>query len=227
MPEDFSLARPRLTPRGSATRERILTAAADLVFSSGAAAMSLDDVMASSGTSKSQIYRHFATRDHLLRAVVSYQGERIVRGQQPQLSELNTIVGLRRWRDRVIELQDATDYAGGCPLGSLANELAVDDATRPALERSFDEWEAYLVAGLGRMRQRGHLPLKSDPRALAEALMAALQGGLLLTKTRRTSRPLANALNAVIDHIEDLARQTPTKQIRNLGRQDSVTCAPP
>ncbi len=56
------------------------------------------------------------------------------------------------------------------------------------------------------MRDRGALKPEAKPEDLATAVIAALQGGLLLAQTARTSRPLVLALDMAIDHI---ARLTP------------------
>ena len=60
----------RLTARGAATRERIVLAAAELMAAKGVAATTLDEVRVASGTSKSQLYHHFAAKEELVREVV-------------------------------------------------------------------------------------------------------------------------------------------------------------
>lgn len=76
----------------------------------------------------------------------------------------------------------------------MANELADrNEITRGVLDSSFGRWKARPADGLAAMRANGQLVSGADPAALAEALIAALQGGLLLAKTRRTARPLAPA----------------------------------
>lgn len=57
------------------------------------------------------------------------------------------------------------------------------------------------------MRQRGELGPDADPDALAYSLLAAVQGGYLLTQTQRDTRALEAALGAAIDHIESLASE--------------------
>src|SRR4051794_7025224 len=47
----------RLTRRGLATRDRIVRAAATLMYTKGVNGTTLDDVRIASGTSKSQLYR--------------------------------------------------------------------------------------------------------------------------------------------------------------------------
>ncbi|WP_462188170.1 MULTISPECIES: TetR/AcrR family transcriptional regulator [unclassified Frankia] len=193
---------PILTPRGAATRARIVAAAAELVRERGAAGTSLDDVMAVTGTSKSQLYHYFANKDDLIRAVIRQQAQQVVQAQRPELDSLDSLAALGHWRDKIIEIRAAVDHTGGCPLGSLANELADGDPrTRGVLQSCFTEWESPLLAGLTAMRERGSLRSEADPAALAEAIMAALQGGLLLSKTYRTDRPLVRALDMAIDHV--------------------------
>ena len=51
--------RRRITARGEATRARMISAAADLMYVRGVNAVALDDVRAATGTSKSQLYKHF------------------------------------------------------------------------------------------------------------------------------------------------------------------------
>ncbi|MED7827363.1 TetR/AcrR family transcriptional regulator [Streptomyces chiangmaiensis] len=57
-----------LAARGAMTRSRIVEAAAELFHVDGVHAVTLDDVRAASGTSKSQLYHHFADKDELVRA---------------------------------------------------------------------------------------------------------------------------------------------------------------
>ena len=54
------------------------------------------------------------------------------------------------------------------------------------------------------MRDRGELRRDADPDGLALAMLAALQGGLLLTQIRRETTPLEVALDTMLDHIASL-----------------------
>ena len=55
------------------------------------------------------------------------------------------------------------------------------------------------------MRDRGELSEEADPDELSLALLGALQGGLLLTQTTRTTAPLQNALGAMLAHVRSFA----------------------
>jgi len=194
--------RPRLTARGAATRERIVAGAAALIYDRGVASTSLDDVMAATRTSKSQLYHYFADKDALVLEVIRRQLGQIIAGQEAELRELRTWEGLRGWRDHLVESTRATGGVGGCPLGSLASELADrSEPAREALTACFAEWESYLVDGLTAMREDGLVSRDADPAELAVTMMTALQGGLLLAQTTRDVRPLELALDMAIAHV--------------------------
>ncbi|HEY3688672.1 MAG TPA: TetR family transcriptional regulator [Streptosporangiaceae bacterium] len=196
----------RLTERGRATRERILKAAADLMYVRGVAATTLDDVRTASGTSKSQLYRHYPDKDALMRDVVGSRAAEVLEWNRQHLTRLKSVRGLRRWADALAERVALHGGAYGCPLGSLASELAdQDEELRVSLARHFAEWEGLLRAGFARMRDAGALRPDADPAALATGLMAAVQGGYLLAQTAHDPAPMRVALDMAIDHVRAYA----------------------
>lgn len=184
-----------------ATRARIVEAAADLVRAHGVANTSLDAVLAASNASKSQLYHYFADKDDLVLAVIQRQTECLLTAQESLLKGFKSLAGLRRWRDALVELTRQTNGAGGCPLGSLVPELAESPRPRALLAEGFARWEAYLVAGFTAMRARGELKPGAEPADLATAVLTALQGGLLLAQTMRSTRPLELALDMALQHV--------------------------
>ncbi len=197
-----AVSSPRLTRKGLATRSRIVAAAAQLMFERGVAGTSTEDVQAAAGVSSSQLYHYFDGKQHLVRAVIVHQTEAVLAAQEPLLSRLDSIAALQAWRDLVVELQAGHGCEGGCPIGSLAAELAeIDPAARAELVAGFARWEGAIRDGLATMRHRGELRSDADPARLATATLAGLQGGLLLTQVRRETAPLAAALDMAIAHI--------------------------
>lgn len=201
MPEETESER-RLTARGAAMRARLVEVAAGLFYEKGVNRTSLDDVLERAGASKSQLYHYFADKDALVLAVIRWQTERVLALQQPHLARLDSLDALRRWRDAVLVLAKAAPGLRGCPLGSLANELANRfEGARSLLAGGFDTWREQIEKGLAAMRARGELVDSADPRDLALAILAALQGGLLLAKTAQTVRPLEAALDMALEHV--------------------------
>lgn len=196
----------QLTTRGAATRTRILRTAADLMYDHGVDGTTLDAVRLASGTSKSQLYRHFSDKDALVRGVVSLRASEILGQQRQRLLELDSMRGLELWRDAILQRDAARGLLHGCELGSLANELADhSEEARVALAGHFQAWERLLADGIERMRTNGTLRAEADSAALATSLMAALQGGYLLAETARSSKPMEIALEMGLAQIRGYA----------------------
>src|SRR5918998_2460025 len=90
----FLMTQPPATEKGRATRERILQAAAELVAEKGAAGMSLDDVRARTGASRSQLYHYFEDRDDLVRAVIDVTTDAVIHAQADLLDHLDSWAGI-------------------------------------------------------------------------------------------------------------------------------------
>ncbi len=56
------------------------------------------------------------------------------------------------------------------------------------------------------MRDRGELREDTDAEQLTYALMAALQGGMLLAQTALDTAPLRAALTSVLEYVRSYAR---------------------
>ncbi|MFZ0377432.1 MAG: TetR/AcrR family transcriptional regulator [Solirubrobacteraceae bacterium] len=194
-----------VTDKGRATRNRVLDAAAALVFEHGVAGTTLDDVRAAANVSKGQLYHYFADKEDLVRAVIDRTIQQVL-DAQPRLLDLSTWAAIAAWFDDLVQLQIDRHASGGCPIGSLAGELAeTDEQARTELAAGFDRWEAPLREGLRQMQAEGKLRRGADPARLATATLAAIQGGLVLTQTRRDPQQLRIALDAAYAYLRSFA----------------------
>jgi AcrR family transcriptional regulator len=180
------------TDRGRATRERILDAASELFYRQGVGATGLDQVIAASATGKGQLYHYFADKRALVHAVVDRQVATVLDAQQARLEQLSAPGDLRAWAGELVAAYRDADHPVRCPLGALVAELAeADPEARAALDAGFGRWAAALAAGL---RRAG----VAKPKRHAAALLAAYQGGLLLSQARGDLAPLETALDMAL-----------------------------
>jgi TetR/AcrR family transcriptional repressor of nem operon len=197
-----------LTRRGRETRQRIVAAAAELMFDNGVAETTLEDIRAAAGVSGSQVYHYFEDKQALVRAVIDYQTDLVLDAQGAHLDGLDSMAGLRAWRDFLVEHQRRLGCRGGCPIGALGAEVAETDAVaRLAAARGLGRWEGRIREGFQAMHARGDLAPGTDPDDLALATLAALQGGLLLTQLQRDTRPLEVTLDAMLDRVQTLTTE--------------------
>lgn len=190
------MARPApTTVRGQLTRERVLRAAMQLIRERGVAAVSLDDVQTAAGVGRSQLYHYFDSRDDLIHAVIDTTVDAVLGGGADGPFIVDSLADIERWFAWAESICVSTGGVGGCPIGSLVSQLAEqDESARAALADAFARWEAPLLAGLARMRDRGEVEQSTAVAELADFVMATLQGGLLLAQVRRDPDQLRRAL---------------------------------
>jgi len=183
------------TARGRRSRAAILDAAAELMHARGIAGPSIDDLLAASGTGKSQLYHYFGGRRELVEAMLRYQFDRVV-AAQPALTDL-ACDDLDRWRDQVLEAQRAHGL-GTCPLGVFVGQVEDDPVLRATLTDLFARWQDAIAGLVVRARQVGRVRPDVDANAAALSLLTAHQGGTVLSHLRRDLTPLADALDSAL-----------------------------
>ncbi|MCU1393222.1 MAG: transcriptional regulator, TetR family [Ilumatobacteraceae bacterium] len=171
----------------------------------GVAGATIDLVRAAAGVSSSQIYHYFGSKEELLRAVLESQNDEIVSVHEAIFANLDTLEGLRAWRDFILDHQRRVHCRGGCPIGTLGSEIAeIDPIARAISAEGFRRWETAIRRGYRAMQARGSLLPSVDVEALALATLASLQGGLMLTQIERRIAPLQAALDATLAHVASL-----------------------
>nr|SBO94208.1 Transcriptional regulator, TetR family [Nonomuraea gerenzanensis] len=176
------------------------------MYVKGVGDTTLDDVLAASGVSKSQLYHHFDGKEALVRAVIDHVGERVIQRERDALGHVSTIPGLRRWRDALVQSNSLRHGAYGCALGTLASEVSdQDELARRALVQLFSEWQELLAGVLRRLQDKGTLPAEAPIDQLATGLIAALQGGYMLAQTARDVTPMATSIDMALAYIESLS----------------------
>jgi TetR/AcrR family transcriptional regulator, transcriptional repressor for nem operon len=195
----------KLTTKGRATRERIVAAASELMLQRGVARTTIEDIQEAAAISTSQMYHYFADKNDLVAAVIDFQTDHVLGVQHLGLDRIDSIKDLYRWRDIMVDLVRNLGCVGGCPIGSMANELSeTDPIARARLARSFAQWENMIHDGLVTIAARGELRKGTDINRIALALLAGIQGGLLLSQVRRDTAPLEAAVDTMIEHLSGL-----------------------
>jgi AcrR family transcriptional regulator len=203
----------RFTRKGSATRTRIVEGAAQLMFEQGVSGISLKDVRSAVRVSGSQLSHYFADKRDLTRQVIAARTNDVIAFHtQPQFRALESWQALRAWGDACMAQVPTVYLRGGCIYGSLTGELLEsDDELLDDLAAGYEQWLKLFHDGVAAMRRRGDLTDAADPRHLAVALLAAHQGGTLLTYTTGSAEPFRAMINAALDYVGSF-RPAPKKR---------------
>jgi TetR/AcrR family transcriptional repressor of nem operon len=199
----------KLTDKGQATRARILEHAAALIYAKGVHATNNDQVRRAAGVSGSQLNHYFPTKESLVLAVIAWQAERVLTlHRDEQFAHFDSLDAFRRWAAFYVAYERA--YLEGCSLGSLASEIVKTDLdVHDELARAFDQWRDIFREGIQHMQRIGRMSPEADPNQLANLLLAAFQGGMLLAQVSAEIGPLKDALQAAIDHLQTFATPGP------------------
>jgi AcrR family transcriptional regulator len=192
-------AGPRLTPKGAATRRRIVEGAAAEIRDHGASSTTLDDVCARTSVSKGQIFHYFpGGKEELLLAVAAREADRVLEDQEPYLYDLTSWQGWQDWRDAVIRRYERQGV--NCPLGVLITQLGrATPAAQALTAQLLAQWQAALRTGVVHMQRGGQISPRLDPDRTAAALVAAIQGGVVILMSTGQITHLEAALDTSLE----------------------------
>ena len=216
----------RLTPKGRATRDRIVQAAAELIVTEGLSALNMENVRNAASVSGSQLAHYFADKSALIRAVIRRQiGVVLDFHQQPKLRGLDSLDDFERWIDLNMRYLRRIGTSGHTPTyHALTAQLAKsDDATRATLAAGYWQWVELLEAAIQRMTEHGVLVTDADPRRIALAIVSAHQGGATLAFTYGAEWPHSHATRFAVNYLRmfatDPAERAPRPPRRPGGRR--------
>jgi TetR/AcrR family transcriptional repressor of nem operon len=191
--------------KGATTRDQILDAATRLIHLQGYHCTSLDDVLKASGVGKGNFYYHFKSKEELGYAIIDRVTRRFIEHTlDPAFADTagDPIAQVHAFLERVVGNQRERNCVGGCPIGNLASELSdVHEGFRQRLAGIFAAWRTKLTEALSRSQLRGRVRENFEPSALAQFLVAALEGAILLTKVTKDIRVMERCVEQLKQHL--------------------------
>ena len=183
------------------TREDILKSVVDTVHRQGLTATGLSQLFEVSGASSGSFYNYFRSKHELGHALIDFEWSQLQTHMlEPAKFHSDDPIEQIFWvLDRLEEKQLKEPKCGGCLLGNLIVDLVEqDESFQRHLMQVFGQWEEAIAQMLHRARPR----LKTDvaPERLAEQLITAIEGAMLMGKLHRSEARLKRGFN--------LARQT-------------------
>lgn len=190
-----------LTPKGTATRNRIVAGAAAEIRDRGVALTTLDDIRARTGTSKSQLFHYFpAGKEQLLLAVAQHEAEQVLADQQPHLGTLTSWAAWHRWRDAVVDRYRRQGQS--CPLSMLMSEIGRTTPGAQAVTTALmQRWHDEIAHGIREMQAQGKISTRVDAVKSSAALLAGIQGGVGILLATGDLTYLEHALDVGIETL--------------------------
>ena len=182
--------------RRPGSRERLLDAAADLLRVKGPTASGTKEILASAEAPRGSFYFHFPDgKDQLVAEAVARAGAATRRSLDAALADRSAPLPERidAYFKAVARALVDDQYRAGCAVGATALEAAgTSPALRSATAEVFASWTRSVA---GALAAEG-LPAERAA-ALADAVVAALEGGTMLARSRRDTAPLLHVAGAL------------------------------
>jgi AcrR family transcriptional regulator len=196
-----------LTHKGGQTRSRIVAGAAAEVRERGIDDVRLEDVMARTGTSKGQLFHYFPDgKEELLLAVAQHEADQVLADQEPMLSDLSTWAAWDAWRDRLISRY--RDQGPACPLaGVLAQMNRRAPAAQAVVTVFMEQWQRSIADGIRRMQSTGDISPELDADRTAGAVLAGIQGGVVVLLNTGRIDNLEAVLDLMLSHLRSPSHQ--------------------
>ncbi|BBZ12091.1 TetR/AcrR family transcriptional regulator [Mycobacterium branderi] len=181
------------------TRERFLTAAAGLFRRQGYSGTGLKQIVAESGGPIGSLYYFFpGGKEDLALQAIAHTAERYEELLDRVFAESADIgQAATKWFGWAGHALEESDFADGCPVGTLACEIAsTNEALRRASDAVFDSWRSRVAAQL---ISEGVKPAAA--RRLAMFALASLEGAIMLSRSQRSPQPLRDTGRVVADTL--------------------------
>jgi TetR/AcrR family transcriptional regulator, transcriptional repressor for nem operon len=190
--------------KGDKTRDRIVRQTGGLFNRFGYRSTPMSAVMKATGLQKGGLYGHFHSKKDLAIDTFRFNVSTLAGYLQSATAGANdTVTELRRFLAASIGVAEDRAVPGGCPVLNAAVE---SDDSFPALRKEAvlgaEGLRRAILRLLTRARAEGLIRRDVDIQSQSWFFLAAMEGGIMLSKLRGSSRPLEavlRELNAALD----------------------------
>ena len=186
------------------TKQKILETGAELIHLKGFNHTGLQEILKAVGVPKGSFYNYFSNKEDFGLQVIdhfvgyyTFMSRPIL--EDPALSPLEKIRRLLEW---FIEFFKSKDYAYGCPIGNLAQEMGdLSPVFRDKLRSALDILVGTYSGMLAQAQKEGEISQNLDVRETARFLVSSWHGALMHMKAMKGPEPLENHKRFIFDYV--------------------------
>lgn len=192
--------------KGQATRARLIDAAHRLAIRQGFDRTSVNDVMDAANVKKGAFYYHFPDKDSLILAVLERDSAQFLSRLEDSLKSDTPLQSLEIFFARALRSHAERGFVGGCLWGNTALEMSDSHPVFAAFVANvFSEWQHRIEAVLRAGQECGDIRRDLSSEALARAVIATVEGGIMLSRLTKQEGPMEQCLSAMRTMLEPVS----------------------
>lgn len=189
--------------KGQETQKHILTESRKLFTVQGFQNTSISQVIAATQVKKGNLYYYFPSKEELGLAVLVDARDEFFHILDNSLIGETPILKIMHSCNSIMALMQQTNFVGGCLFGNTALEMA-DSNSRfgKIIQEIFSHWTKRIEHELQRATDLGLLNPPVPPDSLATAIVAILEGGIMLSRVYKNKNKLEDCILVIRSLIE-------------------------
>jgi len=186
------------------TRQKILEAGAEIIHLKGYNHTGLQEILQATGVPKGSFYNYFRSKEDFGLQVIDFFADLFasMAGEIIRDESLTPLEKIARMLDGFMDFFKSKDYAYGCPIGNLAQEMGdLSPAFREKLKRAADKMVDTYRGLLEQARIAGEISADLDATETAYFIVSSWHGALVRMKIEKGQKPLENHKRFIFDYV--------------------------
>jgi TetR/AcrR family transcriptional repressor of nem operon len=188
------------------TKQKILEKGAEIIHLKGFNHTGIQEVLQAAGVPKGSFYNYFKNKEDFGLQVIDYfdgfysaMVEPII--EDPSLTPLGKI---RRILDQFIDIFSERDFAYGCPIGNLAQEMGdLSEAFREKLREAIGSMTNIYLRLIREGQYLGEISRRIQAKETAYFIVSSWHGALGFMKIEKSTQPLERHKNFIFNFLQN------------------------
>ena len=184
--------------RSEITRSNVIEKTIGLINTAGYTATSMDDIIKETGVKKGNLYFHFSSKEELVLKVLEKAREDYFTYLIKSLVFDSPLKNIESLLEAVFRFHKSRKFTGGCIFGNIILELSESNPRISSVASSaLQEWIDLMTDLLSKGIALGEINLPLPAGTVAEHIVASMEGGIMLSRAKKSSRPLRDSMNTI------------------------------
>jgi TetR/AcrR family transcriptional repressor of nem operon len=186
------------------TRNRIIETGAEIIHRKGFNHTGIQEILNAANVPKGSFYNYFKSKDEFGLQIIDYFSDRFKQIAKETLEDtrISPLSRIYAFLTAFMEYFESQNYAGGCPIGNLAQEMGdLSPVFRGKLNEAIDMMIHAYKGVLAAAQNDGKISKSLDIQDAAAFIVAGWHGAIIQMKLTQCLAPLKNHRRFVFDHI--------------------------